>query len=598
MSSAWKYFDKNNDKNEIKCKNCPKVYKCHGSTTSSLLYHLRKIHNINVESCKDGSEKSEMGPIDKYVKKSCMDTIGETICRSLAEDGMSVNTIRKSKIINEYFKFRGFTMPCSNSTIWNHVEKYFLAKKAEVIGDLKNIISGNGRLSISVDEWTDISHYKYLNVTLRSYNSKESVFNIHNLGVEEIAVKGTAENIHNLISNKLNEFGISFERDVVGSTHDGAAVMRKYGEQIPSVSQLCINHAIHLSVVDTLYSNKDVAAEESDDESDSECDNDSEVENQYDINNDLQLKLEIKAQINKLRKIVKLFNKSSHKQNILQKYVVEQEGNEVRLIHDVKHRWSSLSKMIESFARIYKCINHALIDFGLDPFTDNEVLVLSNLNKTLKPLDIAIKELGKDSASLIELEGILTFLFQSLEKNNNNFSKDLIKRLKVRINERRIKPLNTLALFLNSGNYPMNNSFLKYSTKSETKEYANALFLRLFHEDNDLNDSSDLEITDSEICDDNILLSKLNQSINNIKKLKNKDDFSNIDDDLHYLEKSKKRTEKLDLLFSAILTVMPTSIISERAFSSSAFIKNKTNNRLKAKKLNYILFLKDYFKRN
>ena len=59
-------------------------------------------------------------------------------------------------------------------------------------------------------------------------------------------------------------------------------------------------------------------------------------------------------------------NKSSQKQEILQKYVVEQEGNEVQIINDIKHRWSSMSKMIENFIRIYKyVVNHTLIDFGL-----------------------------------------------------------------------------------------------------------------------------------------------------------------------------------------------------------------------------------------
>ena len=66
-------------------------------------------------------------------------------------------------------------------------------------------------------------------------------------------------------------------------------------------------------------------------------------------------------------------NKWSQKQQILKKYVVEQEGNEVQIKHDVKHRWSSLCKMIENFIRVYKYVNHALIDFGLEPFSDSDI---------------------------------------------------------------------------------------------------------------------------------------------------------------------------------------------------------------------------------
>lgn len=336
--------------------------------------------------------------------------------------------------------------------------------------------------------------------------------------------------------------------------------------------------------------------EESEDSESDEDDDESGDEN--DVNEEFQLRDQIQNSISKLRKYVTMFNKSADKQQKLQKYVFQPEGKEIRLIHDVKHRWSSLSKMLENFIRIHKCVNHALIDCGLTPFTDHEITILSNLSKTLKPLDVAIKELGKDSASLLELEGVIIFLMNNLEKINNPLATDLVNRLKLRINERRSKVLNTLMLFLNSGNFPASTHFLKYSTKSETKEFANELFSRLFHVDNSLNNSDeDLIIEEESVVNENILLSELSCSINNIKNLKNKKNNNNIDDDLIYLEKSKKRTEKLDMLFNALLTISPTSTISERVFSKSGFIKTKTKNRLKAKKLNHILFLKDYFNR-
>ena len=41
--------------------------------------------------------------------------------------------------------------------------------------------------------------------------------------------------------------------DVVGSAHDGASVMVKYGQNIQAFSQLCYNHGIHLEVLDVFY---------------------------------------------------------------------------------------------------------------------------------------------------------------------------------------------------------------------------------------------------------------------------------------------------------------------------------------------------------
>ena len=43
------------------------------------------------------------------------------------------------------------------------------------------------------------------------------------------------------------------DSDVVGSTHDGASVMVKYGGKIQAFSQLCYNHRIHLGVLDVFY---------------------------------------------------------------------------------------------------------------------------------------------------------------------------------------------------------------------------------------------------------------------------------------------------------------------------------------------------------
>lgn len=253
MSAVWKHFTKDNEKKQVTCKKCPKVYKNIGSTTSSLLYHLRKVHHITIEVTDDeptSSKSSETGPIAKYMKKGNLTSVEEVVCRCLAEDGMSANSFRKSKVIIDYFMKRGFTMPASNSTIWTHVQKFYELKKAEVIADLKKNKEANGRFSIVVDEWTDVSYLKYINVAVRWYDSKTSSFHVCNLGVEELKTRGTAENIRLSINDKLNEFGLNLNNDIVGSTHDGAAVMKKYGDDILAESQLCINHAIHLSVVD------------------------------------------------------------------------------------------------------------------------------------------------------------------------------------------------------------------------------------------------------------------------------------------------------------------------------------------------------------
>ena len=45
--------------------------------------------------------------------------------------------------------------------------------------------------------------------------------------------------------------------------------------------------------------------------------------------------------------------------------------------------------------------------------------------------------------------------------------------------ERRIKVLNTLILYLSTGNFPVGDGFINYSIKTETNEFASQLYYRL-----------------------------------------------------------------------------------------------------------------------
>lgn len=258
MSLVWKYFTKDdNNKQLAKCKQCPKAFKCSGSSTSSLFYHLRKVHNLKFEEDESPTtSKVTSGPMEKYVKTSSLCTLEEIIARSVAEDGMSVRSFKKSKVMLAFLSSKGLKMPSSETTIWNCIDKFYLSKKEELVAEVKQLIENKIRFSITVDEWSDISYCKYVNVTLRCYEPKSSSFKIYNLGLEELKKKGTALNIYNSINKKLEEFGINFGKHIVCSTHDGAAVMKRYGEDILAESQLCINHAIHLAVVDTIYTKK------------------------------------------------------------------------------------------------------------------------------------------------------------------------------------------------------------------------------------------------------------------------------------------------------------------------------------------------------
>lgn len=90
------------------------------------------------------------------------------------------------------------------------------------------------------------------------------------------------------------------------------------------------------------------------------------------IENDGQLRyLQPSINITSIRAIVKCFRKSPVRNNILQNYVKEQEGKELRLLIDCNTRWNTLITMIERFLKIQRCVDKALRDLNRSHMTEN-----------------------------------------------------------------------------------------------------------------------------------------------------------------------------------------------------------------------------------
>jgi hypothetical protein len=175
--------------------------------------------------------------------------------------------------------------------------------------------------------------YRYCfkeNVTLHS--AHEQVV----LGLVPIVESCTSEKTEELVFQRLQDFGVHFTQDIVASTHDEARVMVKYGRIISTESQCCYNHAVHLSVVETLYPKKSVDSHEdtlSDEEGEEEELSDTErddfiFESESDIP---EIHSDYKAALEEMRKIIKFFRKSSVQTEILLKHVTAKEGKPLRL---------------------------------------------------------------------------------------------------------------------------------------------------------------------------------------------------------------------------------------------------------------------------
>lgn len=655
-SAVWNYFKKD-DKNpgEAKCSKCNKSIGWKSSTTP-MINHLRLIHDIRTNlTCQPNDEDIQStiigSPIPSTSKKSKLEcnsvlnflkkeSLNEILARIAAVDGMSIKAIAKSRAIIGYVTQRGYKMPKSPTTISNRINKFYETKRDQLREVFKKLKQANRKFSITVDEWTDCTFLRYLNVTAHVLGMNEITVECNVLGLIEILKQANAEEIQRLVDVKLTDFGLVLNKDVISSTHDAAAVMKKYGNLIGTINKLCYNHAIHLAVMDCFYKLKSditdsdengIKADASDsDESRSlddniECsDDENENESQYEDNIEelleqnphILMNTHFGTTIKKLRNTTKLFKVSLTKQTVLQEYVNLQMGKKIKLKLDVKTRWNSLCTMIRRFQLLAESVNKALNDLNLETFAEQEIILLQEALDILTPVETAVLELSKNDASLITAEGVFKFLFEKLEEINSDFSKKFLSTIKTRMNERRDQTLMTLIIYLQSGNLPRSNVNFKYSPKNAIVNYAVEIMERIhpqmFSQEQECsmadNNDNDMGIDVEEIeprTPQAILQKQLQNAIASIvnspsnERIANIDKSNQIKKEFRHLEAFKKRSESLDILYYALLTVRPTSTASERVFSTAGSIKTKIRSSLNFKTFNSIIFLKyDFNKMN
>lgn len=254
-SKVWEYFKKINS-TSAKCQvdMCCEIIGIRNSNTTGMINHLKLIHRINVLKSKsnindDVNEESvsvvkrDTG-ILKFLRR---ESLGEILAKCAASDGFSFNAIAKSEAIQDYVKSRNFNMPKSPKTVAKHVLDFYEEKKIELTKKIGKLVENGTKFSITVDEWSDIRMRRYINVSLRS------VEEVVNLGLIEITGSCNAEATVSYVKSRLAEFGLDVDRDIVASTHDGASVMIKYSQLLKIFGQTCLNHGIHLAVVDVFY---------------------------------------------------------------------------------------------------------------------------------------------------------------------------------------------------------------------------------------------------------------------------------------------------------------------------------------------------------
>ena len=171
--------------------------------------------------------------------------------RCAALDLFTYRAMAQSYDFKKGLEARGYTPLQTHTAISKEVREYAGQVKEDLIKFLKAKIKSGHKVSVSTDEYTGKNHKRY------------SAFNVHSsqwlpIGIGMIRIVGSldSELAAEKLKEKVLEFGISPQKDLVSTSTDGASVMEAMGKILDEdgvLHQICFAHAIHLAVVDVIY---------------------------------------------------------------------------------------------------------------------------------------------------------------------------------------------------------------------------------------------------------------------------------------------------------------------------------------------------------
>lgn len=337
VSFVWEYFKQNPNQPTAKCCKCSVDIFSKGATTT-MIRHLRDVHSIRKkEEPESETDQDEQPPRKKFKQSELSFSTKQynsdlPFAELVSKDGIPASKILSSRIIKKGLEADGVKVPKSHSTVMKRVHDFYKAKENELKLRLKVEKSAGKKWSISFDEWTSLRGRRYLNINLHDCDTA------YCLGMIRVFGSLTAERTDELLRNKLMEFDLDLDSDIICAIGDGAKVNEKFGRNSQTEFQTCLNHGLHLAVHDVLYKKQNLR--EADSESDStDQETDNEVDDEINEREFLKIaKSDMKLTIAAVRQIVKLFKYSDLRNQVLQEAVCDTFGHEIQLVLDVKTR--------------------------------------------------------------------------------------------------------------------------------------------------------------------------------------------------------------------------------------------------------------------
>ena len=266
----------------------------------------------------------------------------------------------------------------------------------------------------------------------------------------------------------------------------------------------------------------------------------------------------------------------------------------------------------------YRRLYSILIEHGISTST-TEFSFLNELNWALEPIKLAVEALCCKDATLLTAEGVFQFLVVELEKRKSSLAEDLLRAVKNLVQQRRQHEVVNLLAYLQNPNSSIYNEHYadEIPSCSNSKEgfvkIATTLFCRLlWGSDSNKAKSRDENKVIELACNnqkDESLFKRLQTHIEHSTNSTPTQQLKTIVDDrrqvsqlqtvikleMKLLKATEKRPGKLQQLFKALLSIPPTSVEAERAFSAAGLFTTKLRSRLSNKSVNVLCFLRSRY---
>ena len=618
-SPVWEYFLYRQSTEDGKCTLCEKIISATGGSTKGLMDHLKCKHEqiyqkIQSEKLKkldqEPAEKRQRTMIKEYLVKKDKMELPERVGRLCAEDLISFRTVAGSKQIQELFTKLGYNGPKNHKSVKNYVMEERQRVKKIFIENFAKLKAKGQRFSCTTDEYTSTGNRRYMNLNVHIAGG-----DFHSLGLIRIVGSAPAKKMVELFTKRLAEYGLDIKKDIIATTTDGAEVMKKFGKETDPVHFLCYAHALQLCIQKVLYkpnvSRSSLELEDFDDfDSDHDSDGDDEEDGfEFDETVTEEPIETYDNLIKKIRKIVRKFRKSPVKNDsFLQPEILKDLGKNLKLILDCKTRWGSMLAMIKRFLQVHKQLKQAMImmDETFD-ITDQDIEKLEHLQAALEPIEQLSIVLGKRDTTLIDSEAIIELTINLLDEQNTDISNELKESLINEVSKRRNTTLVHLIEFLKDPAYvKKRKDFLgEPIIKNDVIQLAKQLLKRLFSvQTESTEETSEDTLDESTETRSRNELSVQERFVLALKKSKavpepKTQEIGNalVKKEISLFEEKGERPHYLELLYQALLTIPPTSVESERAFSSTGLFVTKIRSSLGDNTIDALVFLRNYYKR-